>query len=91
MADLKKTMAVADPNGPDIHNQTQLHVAAPYGHTDVVHVLLGRAADPNRLNGLGKKKTHCIRVSSSIRCTKYVNDNITIGERYRAYGPLYTI
>jgi hypothetical protein len=46
---MKKTTAVADPNGSDIHNQNPLHVAAPV-----------------------------IRVSSSIRCTKYVNDRGTV-------------
>ena len=48
MDGMKKTTAVAHANGPNLDNET------PYGHTDVVHVLL--AADPNRLNELGKKK-----------------------------------
>jgi hypothetical protein len=43
---MKKTTAVVHANGPNLHNETPLHV-----HTAV---LLGGAADPNRLNGLGK-------------------------------------
>ena len=39
--------AAADPNRPNSFRLTPLHVAAQYGHTDIVEVLLGAAADPN--------------------------------------------
>ncbi len=46
--------AGADPNGPRTPNgNTALHIAAWWGHSDVVSLLLSKGADPSLVNGVG--------------------------------------